>query len=177
MTHPTSDPTPDLVRAAQDLEDELRHCDEAVAESAKVRLNTEKNIGRATRSLQKAGEHREQTAVRANALMVAIQAAHGRAMESASRMEARAAEIQARVAQLQALQARAGEIVAAVREVTESAKDAKGAREILDLLGPIDGRVLVVLEEARAQDFDDAAHEIAGIRETIAALRRRLGGQ
>jgi chromosome segregation ATPase len=176
MTPPASDPAPALVRAAQDLDDELRHSEEAVAEAAKVRLNTEKNIGRAARALQKAGEHREQTAVKANALMAAIQAAHGRAMEASSRMETRASEIQARVAQLQALQARAGEIVASVRQITESAKDAKGAREILDLLGPLDARVVGVLEEARAQDFDDAAHEIAGIRETIAALRRKLGG-
>lgn len=174
MTPPASDPA--LVRAAQELEDELRHCEEAVAEAVKVRLNTEKNIGRAARALQKAGDHREQTAVRANALMTAIQAAHGRATDATSRMEARAAEIQARVAQFQALQARAGEIVAAVRGVTESAKDAKDARAVLDLLGPIDGRVAGLQEEARAQDFDDVAHELAGMRETIASLRRKLGG-
>jgi hypothetical protein len=42
MATPDSNPPPGLVRAAQELEDELRHCEEAVADAAKIRLNTEK---------------------------------------------------------------------------------------------------------------------------------------
>ena len=176
MSNRPPTPAPDLVQAAQGMEDELRHCEEAVAEASKVRLNTEKNIGKAARALQKANEHREGTGARANSLMTAIQAAHARSQESTARMEARAVEIQARLQQLQALQARAETIVAAVREVTEAAKNAKTAAEILERLGPVEERIEAELKEARAQDFDDVAHEIAGLREMIATVRRKLGG-
>src|SRR5262249_38544472 len=107
---------PALVLAAQQLEEELRCCEEAAAEAAKIRLNTEKNIGRAARALRTAAEHRDRMTVKLKELLAAIQDAGGRAEGVASRMEGRAGEIQARMARLQALQARASEIAAAVRE-------------------------------------------------------------
>jgi len=170
------DSTPGLVRAAQDLEDELRHCEEAVAEASKVRLNTEKNIGRAARALQKASDHREQTGAKVTALLGAIQAAHARAEAATARMEARAGEIKARMEQFRLFQARAEEIVAAVRELTEFAKDAKDPHAIIERLVPVEDRVAGAQKEARAEDFDDVAHEIAGLRETLASMRRKLGG-
>jgi len=176
MTPPVPEPAPNLVRAAQDLEHELRQCEEAVAEACKVRLNTEKNIGRAARALQKANDHREQTGVRVNALLGAIQAAHGRAEATAARMAARASEIQARLQQYEAFQARAGEIASAVRDLTESAKQASQPRDILELLGRVEERVAAAQQEARAEEFDDVAHDIAGLREMLASMRRTLGG-
>jgi len=168
------DPVPGLVRAAQDLEDELRHCEDAVAEASKIRLNTEKNIGRSARALQKADEHRLQTAVRASALQGAILAAHSRAEAATARMAARANELQARLEQLQAIQARADGIAAAAREVTEFAKGAKDPRELLERLVPVEEKIDAVQKEAHQEDFDDVAHELANLREMIASLRRKL---
>ena len=176
MAHPSEAPSA-LVLAAQELEDELRRCEEAAAEAAKLRLNTEKNIGRAARALKTAAEHRDGMSAKLNGLLAAIQAARGRAEAAAARMEARAAEIQARVARLQSLQARAGEIAAAVRELTEFAKQAKSPAEILERLGPVDERIVVAQQEARSDDFDDVAHDIAGLRELLAAMRRKLEGK
>ena len=171
-----SEPTSALVRAAQELETELSRCEEAAAEAAKIRLSTEKNIGRAARALQKANDHREQTGARVVALQTAILAAHGRAEAATTRMAARATEIQARLAQLQATQARSEEIAAAVREVSESTKGATDRKAILDRLAPLEDRIAAAQNEARQEDFDDVAHEMAGLREMIASLRRKLGG-
>lgn len=176
MTASAPNPDSDLVRAAQTLADELRHCEEAVAEACKIRLNTEKNIGRAARALQKANDHREQTAAQGGVLLAAIQATHARAQEATSRMEARAAEIQARMQRIQAFQARAEEFVAAVREVTEVARGARDPREILERLQPVEDRITAELEEAKKQELDDVAHEMAGLREMLASVRRKLGG-
>lgn len=167
---------PALVRAAQDLEAELRQCEDAVADAVRVRLNTEKNIGRAARALQKANEHRDATAARVNALLGAIQAAHGRAEAATLRMAERATELQGRLETLAALQARGGEIAAAVREVTDVARGAKDAREILERLAAVEDRVSSIQAEAKADDFDDVAHEMTGLRDQIATLRRKLGG-
>lgn len=166
-----------LVRAAQELEDELHRCEEAAAEAAKIRLSTEKNIGRAARALRTAGEHRDNLGARVNALLAAIQEARGRAESAAARMEARAGEIQARMGQLQGLQARATEIAVAVRELTEFAKQATDAKEIVARLAPIEERVAQAQQEARADDFDDVAHDIAGFRELLATMRRKLEGR
>ena len=176
MLPSSSEPAPSLVGAAQALEDELRQCEDAVAEASKLRLNTEKNIGRAARALQKASDHREQTAAKVNALLAAIQAAYARAESAGSRMEARAAEIQARLEQYQAFQARAGEIALAVRDLTEFAKQAQHPREILERLGPVEEQVGKAQQEARAVEFEDVAHDIAGLREMLASMRRKLGG-
>jgi chromosome segregation ATPase len=171
------EPLPGLVRAAQELEDELRRCEEAVAEAAKARLNTEKSIGRAARALKTASEHREQMGAKIKALLAAIQDAGGRAEAASSRMEARAGDIQARMERLQALQAGASEIAAAVRDLTEFARQAKDPREIVERLGPVEERIDRTQQEARADDFDDVAHDIAGLRELLASMRRKLEGK
>lgn len=171
---PNPDPVPGLVRAAQALEEELRHCEDAVAEAARIRLNSEKNIGRAARALQKADEHRNATGARVTSLQSAILEAHGRAEAATSRMAARAAELQARLERLQGLRTRSDDIAAAVHEVGEFAKGAKDRREILERLGPVEDRVAAAQQDARREDFDDVAHEMAGLREMIAQLRRKL---
>jgi hypothetical protein len=92
-------------------------------------------------------------------------------------MEARAAEIQARMEQLQAFRARTGEIAAAARDLTEFAKQAKTPQEILERLGPVDEHIGRIQQEAREADFDDVAHELAGLREMLATMRRKLEGR
>jgi chromosome segregation ATPase len=168
---------PALVRAAQDLEDELRRCEEAVAEAAKVRLNTDKSLARAARALKAAAEHRDGMGAKLNGLLAAIHAARDRADQAAARMEARAGEIQTRMERLQAFRTRAGEIAAAARDLTEFAKQAKTPQEILERMGAVDGRIAAAQEEARAEDFDDVAHDLAGLREMLATLRRKLEGK
>jgi len=171
------EPPSALVLAAQELEDELRRCEEAAADAARLRLNTDKNIARAARALKTAAEHREAMGAKVNALLTAIKDAGGRADAAAARMEARAAEIQARMEQLQGFRGRAGEIAAAARDLTEFAKQAKTPQEILDRLGPVDEHIARIQQEAREADFDDVAHELAGLREMLATMRRKLEGR
>lgn len=173
----SSEPIPALVLAAQELEDELRRCEDAAAEAAKIRLNSEKHLTRAARTLKTAGEHREALGARVAALLAAINAARERADGAAARMEARAGEINARAGKFRALQATADGIAAAAREATESAKQAGSPKEILDLLGPLEERVGKAQQDARADDFEDVVHDLAALKETLAGLRRKLEGR
>jgi len=172
----SSEPLPALVLAAQQLEDELRRCEEAAAEAARIRLNSEKHFEKAARALKTADEHREGLGPKLNALLAAIHGARERAEAAAARMEARAGEIQARMERLKAFQAKAGEIAAAVREATVSAKEAKSARDLLDRLLPLEERIAAAQQEARADEFDDVAHDLAALKEMIASMRRKLEG-
>lgn len=160
--------------AAQELEDELRRCEKAVAEAVRLRLHSEKHIGRAARELKTASDHRENLGGKVNALLAAINAARERAETAASRMETRAGEIQARMERLKSIQARAGEISDALRQVTEFARQAKDSRQILEKLGPVEERIVKAHEEARADEFDDVAGDIAALREMLASMRRKL---
>lgn len=173
----SSAPVPALVAAAQDLETELRRCEEAAAEAAKVRLNSEKNLARAAQKLKAAAEHRDGMGAKVNALLAAITAARGRAEEAAARMEMRAGEIQARMARLQAFQGSAGEVAVAVRDLTAFAKQAQGPKEILERMGPVEERIARAQQEARDEDFEDVAHDLANLKELLASMRRKLGGR
>ena len=170
-------PVPALVAAAQDLEDELRRCEEAAAEAAKVRLTSEKNLARAAQKLKTAAEHRDGMGAKLNALLAAINAARGRSEEAAARMEARAREIQARMERFKGFQGSAGEIAVAVRDLTAFAKQAQGPNEILERMGPVEERIAAAQNKARDEDFEDVAHDLANLKELLASMRRKLGGK
>jgi hypothetical protein len=170
----SSEPPSPLVLAAQELEEELRRCEKAVADAVRLRLNSEKHIDKAARSLRTASEHRDALGGKVNALVAAVQAARVRADEAAAQMEKRAGEIQARLERLKSLQERAVGIAGSVRDATESAKQAKNPREILESLGPVEERLAKAHEEARAEDFEDVAANVAALREMVASMRRKL---
>lgn len=173
----SSDPTPALVLAAADLEDELRRCEEAAAEAARIRLNSEKHLEKAARALKSAAEHRDALGGKVNALLAAINAARDRAEAAAARMEARAGEIRERLERLQSFKTRAGEIASAVRDVTAFAPQAQTPAEILERLAPLDGRIAAAQQDAKTEDFEDVAHDMAALRELLAGLRRKLEGR
>lgn len=169
-----SDPVSPLVIAAQELEDELRRCEKAVDEASKSRLNSEKNIARAAQALKTASEDRERMAGKVTTLLAAIQSAQGRMQGLAERMEARAVEIQTRVARLETLQAGTADVGHALRELTEFSKGTKNPREILERMGPVEERVAKAFEEARAEGFEDVAHDVAAMRDALASMRKKL---
>ena len=170
----SAEPLSPLVLAAQALEDELRHCEKAVDEASRLRLNSEKNIGRAANALKTAAEDRERMGPKVNALLTAINAGRGRMEDIAKRMEARAVEIQARMVRLEALQQNTAGIGAAVKDVAEFARETRDAKRILERLDPIEARVGQAFEEARADEFEDVARDIAGMRDMLASMRKKL---
>ena len=173
MARPPEPPSP-LVLAAQELEDEIRRCEKTVEEASRLRLNSEKNIGRATQALKTASEDRERMAVKVGALLAAINAGRARMEEVTSRMQARAAELQERVARLEKLQEGTAEIGAMVREVNAFAGQVKDSRQILERLLAVEERIGKAIEEARAEGFDDVTRDVAAMRDMLRSLRNKL---
>lgn len=173
MKKDANPPSP-LVLAAQALEDELRQCEKAVEEAARLRLNSEKNIGRAAQALTTAAETRDRIGGKVDALLGAINAARGRMEELVGRMGTRAAEIQARMARLEAHRAVTVEIGASFRELTEFARQTRDAAKIIERIVPVEARVAQAFEDARADDLDDVARDIAAMRDMLAAMRKKL---
>ena len=163
-----------LVLAAQALEDELAQCEKAAEEASRLRLNSEKNIGRAAQALTAAAEARDRIGGKVGALLAEINNARGRMEALVGRMGTRAGEIQARVAKLETHRVSTAEIGGALRELTEFAKQTRDAPGILERLAPVEARVSKAFEDARADDFDDVARDIAAMRDILAAMRRKL---
>ncbi|HYE98153.1 MAG TPA: hypothetical protein VEJ18_04540 [Planctomycetota bacterium] len=168
------EPLSPLVLAAQELEDELRRCEKAVEEAARLRLNSEKHIARAAQALTTAAEGRDRMGGKVDALMGAIQAARGRMEELVGRMGARAGEIQERVARLETHRTATTEIGASFRELNEFAKETRDLPRILERLAPVEARVSRAFEEARADGFEDVARDIAALRDMLATMRKKL---
>lgn len=169
-----SEPSSPLVLAAQSLEDELRRCEKAVEEAARLRLNSEKNVARAAEALTAASESRESIGGKVDALLGTIHAARGRMEELVGRMAARAGEIQERAGRLETHRASTAAIAASLRELNEFAKQTRDARQLLERLGPIEARIVGAFEAARADGFDDVTRDVAAMRDMLAAMRKKL---
>lgn len=173
MTRRTDPPSSAIVVAAQELETEMKRCEEALADGDKLRLTSGKNVGRAARAIQTAADCHAGLGARVGALLEAINGVRERADRAAARMETRATEIRARQARLKVLQDRTGEIALAVREVTESARSGRPA-DILARLVPIEESVARLLEESRGEGFEDVTHDIDALRQMLEAVHGKL---
>jgi hypothetical protein len=78
------------------------------------------------------------------------------------------------MSRLEALQQGTAEIGTSIRELTDFAKGTKDAKQLLERMAPVEERVGKAFEEARADEFEDVAHDIAGMREMLATLRKKL---
>lgn len=162
-----------LVSAAEQLEAEMRRCEEALADGDKLRLTSGKNVSRAARALQAAAEGHASLGARVSALLHAITEVRERADGAARRMEARAAEIRGRQERLQALQDRTGEIAAAVRDVTEFAKSHRPA-DVLPRLAPVQDQVAGLIEASRRESFEDVTHDLDALRQMLESIAKKL---
>jgi methyl-accepting chemotaxis protein len=174
-----------LVQAAGALEEQLRQLEALAAEAQRLPLTSRKNVEKTTAKLQELGGFEERLGTRLRAVVEAVAALgeHQRAVLEA--LAARADELQRRRADLgtlleeyQALGARAQELSAAAKEVA-ALPEASGARAALaDVRVRVEelvGAAERVTRNADEQQFDDVSREADSLRQTLLAIRNRLG--
>jgi chromosome segregation ATPase len=180
-------PTSELVRCAEAVERELRRLEELSKGALGARLNSEKNIGRAGRSLQQALEQQERLATELRAFGQAIQGMQARQEAAMEPLGGRANEMQSRMTRLgehvqrfSALGMKAKEVAEALSEISEPTPGALGA-ENASLMIDADERVRALVEEANAMaraaeadDFPDIARESHALGQRLQAMRKRL---
>jgi chromosome segregation ATPase len=174
MTKRPDPPPSALVEAARELETAMARCEETLAEAAKLRLHSEKNVHRAARALQAAAEGHAALGGKVAALLDAIRGLQGRADEAARRMGERAAEIRDRQERLKSLQDRAADLGAAVRQLTDFAREAPGPAPVLERLIGVEERLGALLGDARAAEFEDVVRDLNALRQMLAALHAKL---
>jgi hypothetical protein len=188
---PKSEHSSDFMRCAEAVEKEVRRLEELSRAACRIKLGTEKSIGRAARELQQAMAQQERLAGELRQFGEAMVGLQSRQQAALEPLSARALEIQARVARLSehmqrfgALGMQASETANALREVTlspgETLGASRGAQQASALIG-VDERFRTLLDEARSlaesageEEFPDIAREADALRQRLQAMRGRL---
>lgn len=186
--------TSDFLRCAEAVEREVRRLEELSRAACRIKLGTEKSIGRAARELQQALEQQERLAVELRRFAEAMVEMQTRQQAALEPLSSRALEIQSRMTRLMehmqrfgALGTEASETANALREVTapsEGAVEMPGAspatRQAAALIG-VDERFRTLLDEARSladsaeqEEFPDIAREADALRQRLQSMRGRL---
>ncbi len=171
---------PELVRAAQTLEDELTRLESLSRSIRKIRLDSDRNIGRAAKELNEAMAVPEQLAVGLRGMAEAMVRMQERQQAALEPLAATAAAIQERMKRLGEHMQAYAELGKAAGEVTATLQAADEAKtslvEVKSQLTRIADGARSLLESARSDDFPDVAREADSLRQRILAVRRRLEG-
>jgi hypothetical protein len=169
---------PELVRAAEELENELARL-EALSEVAqRTRLDSEKNIAKATKELGQAFEMPNRLAARLGDLATAMQHMHARQKAALDPLAARSDAILERKRMLDEHM----RAFAMLGKATEDAVDlSKSEQERSVLVEELKTKLLTISEDARKlfeaardDDFPEVARESDALSKRAAALRRRF---
>jgi hypothetical protein len=165
----------ELSEAALALDHELRRFEDLAAQAARVKLNSEKNVERATDALTRAAESQDRINGQVQKLVAAVQSARQKQEADAAALIARAQEIANRRAQFaQVLQRMAG-LGQMAKEVQELLKEGGGK------LGEAQERMQRVADDAAdigrvavEQDMEDLARQAEVLRQQVIAARNKV---
>ena len=172
------DEVAEIVQAAETLEQSLRRLEELARSVQGARLNTDKNIARAGRTLQEAMEHHEQLALGLRQLsdaMVQMQRRQAAALEA---LAARANEIQRQHQLLAEHAARFAALGQHAAEVSQLLQAEGGAppdlTEVESRLFAISDQAKALAASADAADLSEVSKEASSLRQRIDSARGRL---
>jgi hypothetical protein len=170
---------PELVQAAQALENDIVKLEAIPRSIRKIRLNSEKNIAKAAKELNEALELPDRLAAGLQALALAMARMQARQQGALEPLAVLATDIQQRMRQLgEHMQAFAA-LGKAAAEVTTLIQTNEGDgsaifAQVDAQLTRISEGARGVFEAARNDDFPDVAREADTLKQRVSALRRRL---
>ncbi len=173
---------PELVAAAQTIENHQKRLEELARALQKTKLQTEKNISRAARELQDALAQQEELAVSLRALGEAMLHMQERQQAAVNALSDRAVEIQARRMRLSELMIRYASLGSKAAELLESmsatvvGQGAQGEAVVqaTKRLDSIIEEAKSLSREAREEDFTEVAHEADVLKQKFQNIRNQL---
>jgi ABC-type transporter Mla subunit MlaD len=169
---------PELVRAAQALEDDLERFEDSSKAVRKIHLDSEKHLARAQKELADALTLPERLADHLRAVASALAGMQARQQASLDSLAGVAADIERRKRRLEEhMQAFAalGKSASDASELLQSEGERPAVLEgLMAGLAKISEDARALLEKARSDDFPEVAREADSLHQRMAALRRRL---
>jgi hypothetical protein len=176
--------------AAEDLENALRRFEELTAGACKIRLNTEKNLARAARSINEAASSQERISQALGTLVKHINTAQTRQQSTSERVYARAKEIQDRTREFESLMKELiaiGEEASAITSQLHGLMEGgdpereNGTSDVKPVLLAIEvrmsraaARAREVEERAQQGELTDVVRHADSLRQQIDAARAKL---
>ncbi len=175
---------PELVAAAQIIEEEQRKLESLASSLQRTKLQTEKTISRAARELQEALDQQQQLAKSLQLLGLAMVRMQERQQAAVTVLSARAEDIQARRTRLSELMMRyaslgtkAAELLQVLSESIETADRKAAVQSAQAHLATIVEEATTLAKIGRDEDFTELAHEADVLKQKFNAIKNQLGGK
>ena len=175
----TKSETPEIVRAAETLEEQLAELESRSRAARKIELDSERNIQRAARELNEALAAPEGLANGLRELAQAMERMQVRQQAALEPLAEFATQLQARLSQLEVHMQAFAELGQAATRLSALLKTgpAGGAGLIRDAnaqLASIAEGARTLFDAARADGFPEVAREAEALKQRVTALRKRL---
>jgi chromosome segregation ATPase len=164
-----------LADAALALDQELRRYEDLAEQAARVKLNTEKNLERATEALTRAAESQDRINGHVQKLVAAVASARQKQEADAAALMARAQQIAARRQEFAGLLQRMAGLGESARDLQQMLKGGP------DRLDEIEARMQQVAEEAAGiaeaasqKEMEDLARQADVLRQQVLAARNKV---
>ena len=170
-----ADKASDLSEAALALDHELRRFEDLAEQAAHVKLNTEKNLERATEALSRAAESQDRINAHVQKLVAAVQSARIKQESDAEALMARAQEIANRRAQFAQVLQRMGGLGQMAKEVQELLTDGNfKLAEVQERMQRVADDAADIGRSAVELDMEDLARQAEVLRAQVLAARNKI---
>ncbi|HZX93670.1 MAG TPA: hypothetical protein VFE90_04085 [Myxococcales bacterium] len=165
----------DLAEAALALDHELRRFEELSLQAARVKLNTEKNLERATEALSRAAESQDRISAQVQKLVAAVTAARQKQETDAAALIERAKEISARRTEFAGLLQRMAALGHAARDVQELLKSGPASiDEVQSRMQQVADEAAAIAKAAEEKEMEELARQADVLRHQVLAARNKV---
>jgi hypothetical protein len=163
-----------LGAAAAALDAELRRFEQNAELLARFKLDSEKNLDRATRAVQDAAQSEEKVAAAVRDLVAAVARARERQEGQAKAVAERAREVGARREGLQGIIVRFAELGTEASAISALLKEGGNLGEAAERMEKIAESAKALRDEAEQRDFGEAARQGESLRQQMLSARNKL---
>ena len=163
----------ELSEAAMALDQELRRFEDLSAQAAKIRLNTEKNVERATDALTRAAESQDRINATVQRLVKAVGDARQKQEADARALMERAQQIAARRKEFAEVLQRMAGLGQKAKEVQELLKSGHLAG-VEDQMQKVADEAADIAKSATVQEMEDLSRQADVLRQQVLAAKNKV---
>jgi len=165
----------ELSEAALSLDRELRRFADLADQAGRLKLNTEKNLERATEALTRAAESQDKINAHVQQLVAAVSVTRQKQESDAAALMKRAEEIAGRRKEFAEVLQRMAGLGVRAKEVQEALKaGAAAVDEVQSRMQRIADEAADIGRTALEKGMDDVARQAEGLRQQILAARNKV---
>lgn len=164
----------ELAEAALALDQELRRFEELAEQAGRVKLNSEKNLERATDALARAAQSQDRIQAQVQKLVAAVAAARQKQEAEAAALMARAHQIAQRRSRFGEVLQRMGGLGQMAKEVQERLKGAGDLDEVLARMQQVADDAAEIGRAAQEGEMEDLARQADTLRQQVLTAKNKV---